>query len=263
MTQADTSVVIRLLDHQLVGPEGWLIGKVDDLLLRTDDGGRLHVIAVISGPGALARRYPGLLGQWWGAVWRRFSAPPTPRPAVVPLTEVTGLGSDVRVTQAARDVLLDSFGLENWLRDHVVSRIPGARGDARPEPATEPPAWALDEWSAEGVDPRRDDVHTVGDLLQMSVADEHGRPLGRVTDVQASTTDAGTDVLGPMRVTGLLVGSRTLGSTLGYSTPELSGPAVVRRIVTAVHRHARPVGWDDVERVEWDAGRIVVREPRP
>jgi hypothetical protein len=57
---------LQLLDRQLVGHDGKLIGCVDDLELSgSENGEQLYVTAILSGPGALAYRL-GLrrFGRW-------------------------------------------------------------------------------------------------------------------------------------------------------------------------------------------------------
>lgn len=122
------SLVKRLLDHQVVDREGRLLGKVDDLALR-EDGDGLVVEGLLIGPGALAPRYPGVLGRWGWAIWRRLNHPDDPGVVLVPWREITDLGSAIQVVDRAGAELLASFGLERWLRRHLIGRIPGAKGD--------------------------------------------------------------------------------------------------------------------------------------
>jgi sporulation protein YlmC with PRC-barrel domain len=119
--------VLRLLDHQVVGPDGELLGNIDDLELVVSDEG-WSVTALLVGPAALGQRLPGRLGRWTIAIWRRLRTDPDPRPCRVPVEQVHDIGSAVTVTRAAADSLAASFGLELWLCEYVVSRNPGATG---------------------------------------------------------------------------------------------------------------------------------------
>ena len=116
---------LRLLDRQVVDRDGGLICKVDDVeFARTDDGGYV-VTALLAGPLALGPRLPGRLGRWTVALARRWSEEPEPAPRRIPFERVTELGSAV-VVDRSRDEL-GVAGLEDWVRTHVVDRIPGSR----------------------------------------------------------------------------------------------------------------------------------------
>jgi hypothetical protein len=245
----DTSLVIRLLDLQVVGPDDWLLGKVDDVLLHADES-RLEAVAILVGPGALAHRYPGRIADWWAAVSRRMNWSRTAEMAVVPLTEVTTVGSSVRVTPAAQDVLLDSFGLENWLRAHVVTRIPGAKAPEWPARAGGVPDWATDT------------EHRLSDLLAMTVRTPTGPRDGvRVVDVHGRSVRDTQERLGPVLLDRVSVGPRVMGSRLGYGTADLTGPAPVRGLVNAFHRDLRTYDWDAVERVSWRERTLTLSAP--
>jgi sporulation protein YlmC with PRC-barrel domain len=119
---------LQLLDRQLVDPDGFLAGKVDDLELEFDDEGVPTVVAVLSGPGALAGRVGGRIGRWIAVVYRRLQDEPDSGPARVPFELVTSIGTDV--TLAARRSELESNRSEDWARDVIVSKLPGARHEA-------------------------------------------------------------------------------------------------------------------------------------
>lgn len=256
-TDFDSSVLIRLLDNQIVDADGRFLGKADDLVVR-EEGDDLVVEALMVGPTALEPRYPGVLGRWGWAIWRRLSDPENPGAVLVPLEEVTDLGSAIRVTDGARDALLVSFGLETWLRKHLIERIPGARGAGhQTSEDADVPGWAGPERrplpEQRGSGPR----HRLSELLSLEVLDHEGGSLGRVSDVEGRS--GGGDALGPIRVTRVLVGPRRLGSGLGYSTSDLSAPFVIDRLVRAVHRSARWHDWSEVT-VSWSEGTAHLRE---
>jgi sporulation protein YlmC with PRC-barrel domain len=119
---------LELLDRQLIDPDGFLAGKVDDLEFEFDDEGVPTAIAILSGPGALAGRVGGRLGRWIAVLHRRLQDEPDARPARVPFELVTGIGTDV--TLAARRSELESNHSEDWARDVIVSKLPGARHEA-------------------------------------------------------------------------------------------------------------------------------------
>jgi hypothetical protein len=115
---------LRLLDRQIVAREKRLAGCVDDLeLSASEDGDQLYVTAILSGPGALAYRFGnrrlgrGLRGAH-GALTGRSD------PTRIPFNVVTDIGSHVAVALDEDEVGIAT--LENWVCEHVVSRIPGS-----------------------------------------------------------------------------------------------------------------------------------------
>ena len=119
---------LQLLDRQLVDADGRLAGKVDDLELTFPDGGGPPLVtAILAGPGALSRRVGGRLGAWLEAVANRLREGDDRRPARVPFSAVTEIGSAIRLRVAKAE--LETDRLEAWTRDHLIGRLPGA-GDA-------------------------------------------------------------------------------------------------------------------------------------
>jgi hypothetical protein len=115
---------LQLLDRQIVDPDGRLVAKVDDLELTEREDGRLVVSAILTGPGGLGPRLGGRLGHWVVAVWRRLRPDVDPRPDRIPADAITELDSAVHI--AARIGELRINGLEAWVNDHVIARLPGA-----------------------------------------------------------------------------------------------------------------------------------------
>jgi sporulation protein YlmC with PRC-barrel domain len=120
---------LRLLDRQLVDKDGLLVGKVDDLEFDdTDDRFRPpQLTAILAGPGALAGRLGGPAGRWLAAISSRLRDAGQDGPARVPWGAVDDLGSAVHL-RVGREALKTDVG-EDWVRDHVIGRLPGA-GDA-------------------------------------------------------------------------------------------------------------------------------------
>jgi sporulation protein YlmC with PRC-barrel domain len=111
----------HLLDRQIVDLAGVPVGKVDDVEL-TEDG--LRVVALLSGMDVLGRRMGGWLGRSLVRLAARWGPP---EPVRIPWEFVSGVDSAVHLS--LRREVLDEPKLEKWLRDSVISRIPGA-GDA-------------------------------------------------------------------------------------------------------------------------------------
>jgi hypothetical protein len=115
---------LQLLDHQLIDRDGRLAGKVDDLELTRQDDGRLVVTAILSGPGALGPRLPGVLGRSVLAWWRRLDDDSDPAPARIPWPAVSDIASAVTLSTARAE--LPNQGLENWARANIIAKLPGA-----------------------------------------------------------------------------------------------------------------------------------------
>lgn len=114
---------LHLLDRQIVDPDGKPVAKVDEVALTERDG-RLVVTALLTGPGALGPRLGGRLGSWVAAVWQRLRPEPGAEPSRIAFADVVWVDSAVHVGRRAAHLEVD--GLERWLRDHLVGRIPGA-----------------------------------------------------------------------------------------------------------------------------------------
>lgn len=118
---------LHLLDRQLVDPDGRMVAKVDDLELTVTDDGRLTLSAILTGPGSLGPRFGGRFGHWVVAIWRRLHPAESPRLGRIAISDVVRIDSAVHL--ARRRDELDVDGFERWVRDHVVSRLPGACHD--------------------------------------------------------------------------------------------------------------------------------------
>lgn len=128
-TPRTIDAALSLLDRQLVDCDGCLAGKVDDLELSlpenpSDDRGQPVVTAILAGPGALASRLGGRLGRWIESVHARLHPSSEPGPALIPFTVVKHVASHVDLTVPKRDLELTRF--EDWVRDSLIGRIPGA-----------------------------------------------------------------------------------------------------------------------------------------
>jgi sporulation protein YlmC with PRC-barrel domain len=243
-------LVLRVVDHQIVGPEGELLGNVDDVELAEVDG-RWLVTGLMVGPAALSQRLPGKLGTWTNAVWRRLHPDREPTPVVVPMEHVTDIGSAVALDDWAARHLARTLGLELWLREFVISRIPGAKGG----PSDERPGDLVESASSEATEPAqggaeskavlrpRPDGRLLSDLLGRTGVSPDGDRLGRLRDLWAlgGPRDGHPE---PLRVTHLQFTSHRLGAELGYSADARQGPALLRAFFRWLHRNDRvaPIG---------------------
>jgi sporulation protein YlmC with PRC-barrel domain len=253
--QTPYDLVLRLLDHQVVGSDGQLIGKVDGLEL-VRDGDELWVTGLGVGLAALADRMPGRLGDWMAAVWRRFHPKQHPLPTIVPITHVTSIGSSVALDQEASEALARTLGIELWLREHVVSRIPGATGggEDREEGSGAPPS---NESDRRELDPRPDGM-SITSLLGLPVEDEHGQPLGRVWEIGAVGAPGDTRQ-GPLRVTHVRAARHRFAIDLGYGSDDQQGPALIEGPARLSQRRDRTIAISDVDLESLDQGVVTLR----
>ncbi|GAB1510940.1 hypothetical protein [Actinophytocola sp. KF-1] len=115
----------HLLDRQIVDPKGAQVGKVDDVELGVDEEGRLVVTALLVGQLALGRRIGGVFGRWLAGVATRLRPESEPPPLRIAYDHVVEV--DSAITIDVHRELLATPPLEDWLRDNLIGRIPGAR----------------------------------------------------------------------------------------------------------------------------------------
>jgi sporulation protein YlmC with PRC-barrel domain len=109
-----------LLDRQISGEDGTVVGKVDDLELRAE-GDTFVVDALLVGPEALADRIGGPIGKLLRRIGRGFR---TEAPQRIPMNAIRRVEPTIVVTTAVAQAT-DSPS-EDWLRRKLVDRIPGA-----------------------------------------------------------------------------------------------------------------------------------------
>lgn len=246
-------VVLRVMDHQLVGPSGALLGNVDNLVLR-HEAEELFIVGVLSGPGGFGPRQPGLLGRWIVALWKRLSPREEPSPRMVPMSHVRSIGSAITVSDYAEGALRDTAGLEQWLRRHLISAIPGATaGDDRLAGTAVRSATSHDELTPPA------DSHLLSDLLGAAVVDNTGRSLGTVMELRGMPYEQTGLEVGRIRVTSIVFGPRRVGGELGYTTLTDQGPWLLARFFGWWHRGDREAPWNDVVTVDWDDQTVTLR----
>jgi hypothetical protein len=112
----------EILDRQLVDVQGRLAGKVDDLGFRFG-GAAAYVDTIHSGPGAIAQQVGGKTGRWLAASYRQLREG-RDEPSTLSFGVVAAIGPELTLS-VDRDGL-DVMTLERWVRDHFISKIPGA-----------------------------------------------------------------------------------------------------------------------------------------
>jgi sporulation protein YlmC with PRC-barrel domain len=252
--RAPVELVLRLLDHQIVGDQGSLLGNVDNLEVQEVDG-RLLVTGIVSGPAAYGPRLPGRLGEWTVAIWRRLRPERHPRMLAIPMAHVRSIGSDVRISAWASDVLAGTNALELWLRRFLVSRIPGATGgeDRLEGEPTGPAHEAHRELEL------AEDGHLVSDLVGARVVGGDGTAYGQVLEVVAEPFEATGLEVGRLRVTRLVCGRHRVGAELGYTSEPRMGPWLLGWLMRRLHGDNVSVDWSEVARVDWEQGTVTLR----
>jgi hypothetical protein len=119
---------LSLLDRQILDKDGFAAGKVDDLEFEWVPGSPPYVTAILSGPGALAARLGGRLGRWMAALHARLQDRDVSGPARISFGVVTSIDNAVHVNVSREDLPVMRFA--DWLRRHVIDRIPGAGHEA-------------------------------------------------------------------------------------------------------------------------------------
>ncbi|AKS35460.1 hypothetical protein [Mycolicibacterium goodii] len=117
--EATLDARLHLLDRQLVGDDDAPVGIVDDLEL---DG--IEIDEPIA-PDTPAPRVTSLLTGQVVITRMLGGAPPRSLLHEIPWDLVASIGVTVRLRPTDRR--FDAHWVERWLREHVVSRIPGGR----------------------------------------------------------------------------------------------------------------------------------------
>jgi hypothetical protein len=111
------------LDKLAVDRHGQKAGRADGIVLELEDGRPPRVAFIDIGPSVQARRYPRWLAACVRWLIRKTSG--NHEAAVrVPFDKVKLQRNEVMVAIDSKDT--PGGALERWLRDHVITRIPGA-----------------------------------------------------------------------------------------------------------------------------------------
>ena len=123
---------LQLLDRQILDSDGNMAGNVDDLeFVWPDEGTGPPIVAgIFAGPGALARRIGGRLGDWIESVHERLHPRENPGPARIPFGVVKNINNHVELSVPKDDLEIERF--ERWVRERIIDKIPGAM-DTPPE----------------------------------------------------------------------------------------------------------------------------------
>ena len=116
------NLVADVLDEQIVDSKGRQAGRVDGIVLelRTDKPPRLAYIEI--SPITLLSRFNRRLAQWYARHDRKLGEG-RGVPVRIPWSRLTRDGPGFVMDLDAESTPI--FALEDWLRRHIVERIPG------------------------------------------------------------------------------------------------------------------------------------------
>ncbi|RUW27477.1 hypothetical protein [Mesorhizobium sp. M4B.F.Ca.ET.013.02.1.1] len=113
-----------LLDKQVVDRRQVKIGKVDGLVAELRHGKPPRIVAVELGSITLARRLGSRPGRWVAWLAARLGGERHAEPHRIAWKKVRNIGVDIEVDVDVRRAAI--FDWQDWLRDHIIGRIPGA-----------------------------------------------------------------------------------------------------------------------------------------
>ncbi|MER9290542.1 hypothetical protein NKI71_09895 [Mesorhizobium sp. M0510] len=113
-----------LLDKQVVDREQIKIGKVDGLVAELRPGKPPRIIAIELGSITLARRLGAGPGRWMARLAVKLGGKQHGEPHRIAWHKVKDIGIDIEFDIDVRETSI--FAWQDWLRDHVIERIPGA-----------------------------------------------------------------------------------------------------------------------------------------
>jgi sporulation protein YlmC with PRC-barrel domain len=107
----------RLLDSELIDGDGRRCGRVDDIEIEGEPGGKATVAAILSGPRAFSRRLPRMLRP----ISSRLFGDEV---VTVPWDEVEDVAEAVRLKHRGEDL---GLGTGDIAAARIVTRIPGSQ----------------------------------------------------------------------------------------------------------------------------------------
>ena len=113
-----------ILDKQVIDREQIKIGKVDGLAAELRPGMPPRVVAIELGSITLARRLGARPGRWMAWLAAGLGGQRHAKPHRIAWNTVRDIGVDIHVDIDVRRTPI--FDWQDWLRDHVIGRIPGA-----------------------------------------------------------------------------------------------------------------------------------------
>jgi hypothetical protein len=117
------SLIRDVLDKLLVDRDGTPLGRVDGIvLIVSGDNPRPRVAQIESGIPTLARRLSSRFARALHWLTRKLGGH-WPRPVRLPWSRIECFGRELKLDVCAENSRL--LAREQWLRRHVIGRIPG------------------------------------------------------------------------------------------------------------------------------------------
>ena len=116
-------VVRELLDTSVVDRDGRPMGRVDGLVLQTEQGRPPRLAAILIGPSVLGERLHPRIGRWVRALEQRLGVHAN-RPTRVDMSEVADITSKISLRVSIDDTAVDA--VEKRVRQWLV-KLPGSR----------------------------------------------------------------------------------------------------------------------------------------
>jgi sporulation protein YlmC with PRC-barrel domain len=113
-----------LLDKQVVDREQTKIGKIDGVIAELRAGEPPRVTFVEIGTVALARRLGSRYGRWASRLGGWIGGEKDREPYRIPWSKVRDIGVDIEFDVDVQETAI--FDWQDWLRDHIIGRIPGS-----------------------------------------------------------------------------------------------------------------------------------------
>ena len=119
-------VIRDVLDHQLVDRNQKKMGRVDGIVVELRDGQPPRLTYIEVGMPALARRLHPRFEHWIAALQSKWGAR-RGETFRIPWSQVSDFGiSGVDVVVDLEAEATPALAWEKWLREQIISRIPGA-----------------------------------------------------------------------------------------------------------------------------------------
>ena len=120
----DIELARALLDQQLLDRSGTKMGRIDGLVFKWEEGKQPVVDHFESGFMVLAQRLHPRVAKWLEAIRKRWSVRKEAI-YVIPWDKVAEVNEDhIKVSVDALET--PAFAWERWLRDKVITKIPGS-----------------------------------------------------------------------------------------------------------------------------------------
>lgn len=111
-----------VLDQQIIDVEQQKAGKVDGIAIEIREEGPPRIAYLDVGMDVLARRFSSRLERLVQRIHRRAQGQ-SRRPLQVPWDKVRTVAISVSVDVDDKDY--SNFHVEQWLREHIITKIPG------------------------------------------------------------------------------------------------------------------------------------------